>query len=122
MIKFLLKGLLHDRSRSLLPIIVVSLGVMLTVFLHCWIYGIIGDSIRMSANFDTGHLKVMTRAYAEKSEQMPNDLAILGANKLVQELHKDQPDMDWVQRIRFGAQMDFPDDKGETRAQGPVAG
>ncbi|HPB26308.1 MAG TPA: ABC transporter permease [Bacteroidales bacterium] len=122
MIKFLLKGLLHDRSRSLLPIIVVSLGVMLTVFLHCWIYGIIGDSIRMSANFDTGHLKVMTRAYAEKSEQMPNDLAILGADKLVQQLQKDHPDMDWVQRIRFGALMDFPDDKGETRAQGPVAG
>ncbi|HPT69661.1 MAG TPA: ABC transporter permease [Syntrophomonas sp.] len=30
--------------------------------------------------------------------------------------------MDWVQRIRFGALMDFPDNNGETRAQGPVAG
>ncbi|HQI70402.1 MAG TPA: ABC transporter permease, partial [Bacteroidales bacterium] len=73
-------------------------------------------------NFDTGHLKVMTRAYAEKSEQMPNDLAILGVGKLVQKLKKDYPDMDWVQRIRFGALMDFPDNNGETRAQGPVAG
>ncbi len=122
MMKFLLKGLMHDRSRSLLPLVVVAMGVMLTVFLHCWIYGIIGDSIRMAANFDTGHLKLMTRAYAEKPNQKPNELAILGANKLVQKLQKDQPDLDWVQRIRFGAMMDFPDDKGETRAQGPVAG
>ena len=30
---FLLKGLLRDRSRSLLPIIVVTLGVMITVFM-----------------------------------------------------------------------------------------
>ena len=33
-VSFLLKGLLRDKSRSLLPIIVVSLGVMFTVFLQ----------------------------------------------------------------------------------------
>ncbi len=122
MIKFLLKGIIHDRSRSLLPVIVVSIGVMLTVVLYCWIYGIIGESIVMSANFNTGHLKVMTRAYANKPEQMPNDLAILEVGKLTQDLEKDAPDVDWVSRIRFGALMDFPDDKGETRAQGPIVG
>ncbi|HNW88814.1 MAG TPA: FtsX-like permease family protein [Bacteroidales bacterium] len=122
MIKFLLKGIIHDRSRSLLPVIVVSIGVMLTVVLYCWIYGIIGESIVMSANFNTGHLKVMTRAYANKPEQMPNDLAILEVGKLLQELKKDYPDVGWAKRIRFGALMDFPDDKGETRAQGPIVG
>ncbi len=122
MIRFLLKGLLNDKSRSLLPVIVVSIGVLLTVVMFCWLKGIIGESLRMNANFNLGHLKVMTRAYANDEEQMPNDLAIMGSDKLVTELKTDFPDLDWVERIRFGGLIDFPDQKGETRAQGPVVG
>ena len=122
MIKFLFKGILHDKSRSLLPIIVVSIGVMLTVILYCWLKGIMGESIVMNANFSTGHVKVMTRAYAKDAEQMPNDLAILKVTKQLNELKTSYPDMDWVKRIRFGGLIDFPDAKGETRAQGPVVG
>ena len=44
MIRFLLKGLLRDRQRSLLPAIVVAAGVMLTVFLVCYLTGIMGDN------------------------------------------------------------------------------
>ena len=122
MIRFLLKGILHDRSRSLLPIIVVSIGVFITVTLYSWLNGIMGESLVMNANFNTGHFKVMTREYAKDAGQMPNDLAILDADKLVQELSKADPDIDWVKRIRFGALIDFPDSAGETRAQGPVIG
>ena len=42
MIRFLLKGLLRDKSRSRLPVIVVAIGVMLTVFLHAYINGFYG--------------------------------------------------------------------------------
>lgn len=122
MIRFLLKGILKDRSRSLLPVIVISIGVLLTVMLYCWFNGIMGESLVMNANFNTGHLKVMTRAYAKDADQMPNDLAILEAGSLVKKLTKDNPDIDWVERIRFGALIDFPDSVGETRAQGPVVG
>lgn len=122
MIKFLFKGLIRDRSRSLLPIIVVSIGVLLTVVLYCWMNGIMGESIVMSANFNNGHVKVMTLAYAKDASQMPNDLAILDAEKLVHELKKNYPEMDWVKRIRFGALIDFPDSIGDTRTQGPVVG
>jgi putative ABC transport system permease protein len=122
MIRFLLKGILHDRGRSLLPVIVISIGVMVTVIMHCWINGILGESISMSANFNNGHVKVMTRAYAEESNQMPNDLAIIGVDTLVDKLRHDSPEMNWVKRIRFGALVDFPDSVGETRAQGPVIG
>jgi putative ABC transport system permease protein len=122
MIRFLFKGILHDRSRSLLPVIVVSIGVMVTVLMHCWINGIMGESVTMSANFNNGHVKVMTRAYAEESNQMPNDLAIMGVEDLSNELKKDNSGLDWVKRIRFGALVDFPDSVGETRAQGPVIG
>jgi len=122
MIKFLLKGILHDRSRSLLPVIVISIGVIITVLLYCWLNGIMGDALVMNTNFNTGHFKVMTRAYAKDADQMPNDLAILEATKLVDELKESNPGMDWVKRIRFGALIDFPDSVGETRAQGPVVG
>lgn len=122
MIKFLLKGILNDKSRSLLPIIVVGLGVALTVLLHGWITGALGDSIEMNADFNSGHVKVMSRAYAKDYEQMPNDLALLEADPLVKKMKNDYPDLDWVRRIRFGGLIDFPDEKGETRAQGPVVG
>ena len=51
MIKFLLKGLIRDKSRSRLPVIVVAIGVMLTVFLHAYIKGFMGDMIEMNARF-----------------------------------------------------------------------
>lgn len=122
MIRFLLKGILNDKSRSILPVVVVSIGVALTVLLNCWLNGVMGESVVMNANFNTGHLKVMTRAYAEEAEQMPNDLAILDVDSLIDKLEVTYRDIDWVKRIRFGGLIDFPDENGETRAQGPVAG
>ena len=122
MIRFLFKGIINDRSRSLLPIIVVSIGVMLSVVMYCWIRGIIGESLRLNASFTTGHLKVMTRAYLKDVDQMPNDLAIMGVDNQLRVLKAAYPDLDWVRRIRFGGLIDIPDSNGETRAQGPVVG
>lgn len=122
MIRFLLKGIIKDRSRSLLPIIVVGIGVALIVLLDAWLRGVMGESLVMNANFSTGHVKVMTRSYAENQDQVPNDLALLGVDSTLAALKKDFPNIDWTPRIRFGGLIDFPDDKGETRAQGPVVG
>ena len=57
MIKFLLKGLIRDRHRSLFPVLTVTLGVMLTVLMHCWVTGILGDMVDYNAKFMTGHVK-----------------------------------------------------------------
>lgn len=122
MIRFLIKGLMRDRSRSLFPVLIVSLGVMLTVFLQTWLQGAMGDIVRSSAGFSTGHVKIMSKAYAENRSQTPNDLALLGAEKLLAAVRKNHPDMAWVERIRFGGLLDIPDKQGETRAQGPAAG
>ena len=122
MIRFLIKGLMRDRSRSLFPVLIVSLGVMLTVFLQTWLQGAMGDIVRSSAGFSTGHVKIMSKAYAENRSQTPNDLALLGAEKLLAALRTSHPDMVWVERIRFGGLLDIPDKKGETRAQGPATG
>jgi putative ABC transport system permease protein len=122
MIRFLLRGILHDRHRSLLPLIVITLGVALTVLGHAWINGVMGEALVMSAHFNTGHLKVMTRAYAEDQAQMPVDLALTGCASLIDSLAAEFPEFDWVPRIRFGGLIDFPDAEGNTRAQGPAAG
>jgi len=122
MIKFLLKGLIRDKSRSRLPVIVVALGVMLTVMLHAYIKGIMGDIVEMNAKFSNGHVKVMTKAYAENMTQMPNDLALFNSAELLKDLEKQFPDMEWAPRIQFGGLIDVPDEKGETKSQGPSLG
>lgn len=122
MIRFLFKGLLRDRHRSVLPILVVTFGVMLTVVVHCWINGVLGDMVDFTARFSTGHVKVMTRAYAENADQIPNDLAIYEMPALLEKLNQDYPEISWAPRIRFAGILDVPDTLGETRSQGPVSG
>lgn len=122
MIKFLLKGLWRDSSRSRMPLIVVAVGVMLTVFIHTYIIGFMGDSIELNANFSNGHLKVMTKAYSQNMSQIPNDLAITGVASLLDSLKSEFPQINWVPRIQFGGLIDVPDSLGETRSQGPAMG
>ena len=122
MIRFLLKGLWRDKSRSLLPVLVVATGVMLTVLMHTYVAGVMGDTIEMNAKFNTGHVKVMTRAYADNSNQLPNDLALTEVGELVKKLAQEFPRMDWAPRIHFGGLVDVPDETGETRSQGPAMG
>lgn len=122
MIKFLLKGLLRDKHRSRLPIIVVAIGVMLTVLMTTWITGILGDSITLSAKLMTGHVKVITQAYEENQDLVPIDLSLTGSEELIEQLRKEYPDVAWVERIQFGGLLDVPDENGETKSQGPFAG
>lgn len=122
MIKFLIKGLLRDKHRSRLPLIVVAIGVMLTVLLTTWIQGVLGDSITLNAKLSTGHVKVITRGYKESMDQIPIDLSLAGATEIIDDLRKNYPEVKWVERIQFGGLIDLPDEKGETRSQGPFIG
>ncbi len=122
MIKFILKGIIRDRSRSLFPVLTVLLGVALTVLGYCYFRGVMTSWVQTSAKFESGHMKIMSRAYAENADQMPNDLAFIGVKNLMADLKKDFPDLIYAQRIRFGGLFDVPDEQGETKAQGPLAG
>jgi len=121
-IRFLLKGLLRDRSRSLLPFTTVVLGSALTVIGFSWINGAMSSMIESGARFSTGHVKVTSRAYAKEADQAPNDLALAGVRALTAVLAREFPALDWTPRITFGGLIDIPDEQGETRVQGPVAG
>ncbi|MDD4639707.1 MAG: hypothetical protein PHT63_08165, partial [Bacteroidales bacterium] len=122
MIKFLFKGLIRDKSRSLIPFAVVAIGVMLAVFMRGYINGIMVDMIEQTARFNTGHVKVVTKAYAENISQMPADLSILEASELKNSLGEKFPEMEWECRIKFGGLIDVPDQSGETRSQGTAMG
>ena len=122
MIKFLLKGILRDKSKSLIPVCVISLGVFITVFMSGFVEGVLSEIISSNANLDTGHLKVMTKPYNESKDQLPNDLALLEIDLLIDSLESQYPNLKWVPRIKFGGILDVPDVNGETIIQGPGIG
>ena len=122
MISFLIKGILRDRSKSLIPIVIISIGVTLTVLTTGYVTGALSDIVDQNAKLDTGHLKVMTKPYAENKDQIPNDLALLGLEELTASLQTQFPDVLWTPRIRFGGIIDVPDQNGETKSQGPGMG
>jgi putative ABC transport system permease protein len=121
-IPFLIKGLWRDRTRSLFPFLTVLAGVTLTVGLQAYLSGIMGSMDETAANFTTGHLKVMSRAYAEEADQSPNELAYTGMDALLAELREQAPSVIWTPRIRFGGLLDAPDEQGNTKAQAPTIG
>ena len=92
MIKFLTKGLLRDRSRSLFPVLVITLTVALVVFAIGFIRGTMNSLFLDTAVILTGHEKIVTRAYNEESQLMPNDLALLDADQLIHDLKNVNPD------------------------------
>lgn len=122
MIKFLFKGLLRDRSRSLFPILTITIGVFLAVFLYSFMGGVMSDMLKTTAHYETGHVRIMTQAYAQEASQQPNDLAYIGLEELTENLENDFPDMNWTPRIKFGGLFDVPDKNGETKEQAPVSG
>jgi putative ABC transport system permease protein len=103
-------------------VLIVATGVMLTVFLQAWINGAISGLIQNTAHYQTGHVRVMTKAYAAHADQIPNDLALLEIDTLLTSLKKAYPDILWTPRITFGGLLDIPDEKGETKEQTPIAG
>lgn len=122
MIRFLFKGLVRDKGRSQLPVLVVAIGVMLTILMHAYVTGVMGDVIELNAKFMTGHVKIMTKAYADNADQLPNDLALMNVSDLLENLEREYPDLTWAPRIKFGGLIDAPDENGETSSQGPAMG
>ncbi len=122
MIQFLIKGLLRDRSRSLFPLITVTVGVALVTLGDSWVNGALVDIVDNNARLETGHVKVMTQAYREQMSSSPNDLALLDSEALINKLEIQFPDIEWVPRIRFGGLLDVADEEGVTLRQVRGAG
>ena len=120
MMYFLTKGLLRDRSRSLFPVIIITITVTIVIFAIGFMKGSMNSVFQSTAVIISGHEKVVTRAYKEESQMLPNDLALLNVDQIIRNLDKEYPDHFWSPRITFGGLLDMPDKNGETKDQGQV--
>lgn len=120
MIRFIIKSFFRDRNRCLIPVMIVTIGVALTITMTGYNNGMMDDRIELTANIKAGHLKVMTRAYAANSSQIPNDLAIIGTGELISKLDRDYPNYSWKERILTPGIIDYYDNDGTHISQGNV--
>ena len=120
MIRFLAKGLIRDRSRSLFPLLAIIITVTLVIFGIGFMEGAMNNFLQSTAVISSGHVKVITKAYKKESNQLPNDLALFDTENIIQTLSDMYPDYFWTPRITFGGLLDVPDKNGETKEQAPV--
>mgnify|MGYP006104218737 FL=1 len=120
MINFLIKGLLRDRSRSIFPIIIITATVTIVIFALGFMNGAMNGMFLNTAVIISGHEKVVTRAYKEESQMLPNDLALLNTDQIIATLNQEYSNYFWSPRITFGGLLDVPNENGETKNQGPV--
>ncbi len=120
MIHFLTKGLLRDRTRSLFPVIIISITVAIVIFSIGFMKGSMNSIFLNTAVIISGHEKIVTRAYKEEMQMLPNDLALVDVDQIIAKLNSEYPDHFWSPRITFGGLLDIPDQNGETKEQGAV--
>ncbi|MDH3257070.1 MAG: ABC transporter permease [Nitrospinota bacterium] len=123
MIRWLLKGIWRDKTRSLFPFLVISVGVTLLIYLLGFMEGVFAGMIDVTAHLDTGHLRFVNKPFYDEEHLVPLDRALAGQKETLQWLQQNgDPRIEWSPRIRWGAIMDVPDEKGETKSQTPVIG
>ncbi len=120
MIDFLFKGLIRDRSRSFFPLLIITAIVAIIIFFSGFLNGIYNSLFFNTALVNSGHVKVVTHAYNLEHQLLPNDLALLEIDDLVNDLEQSYPDYLWSPRITFAGLLDVPDENGETLSQSPV--
>lgn len=123
MIRWLFQGMLRDRTRTLFPFIVVTVGVALVIVLVGFMDGVIMGLMDKTAYLDTGHLRVVNKPFYDEEHLNPLDRALGSQAETGRWLRENaDPEIEWAPRIRWGAIMDVPDERGETRSQTPVIG
>ncbi|MZH03138.1 MAG: FtsX-like permease family protein [Nitrospinae bacterium] len=123
MIRFWFRGLLRDKSRFLFPFTVVAIGVALVVALVGFMEGVFMGMIDMTANLDSGHLRLVNKPFYDEEHLRPLDRSLANQKETHDWLKKHSDnELEWSPRIRWGAILDVPDEQGETRSQTPIMG
>ena len=120
MIKFLAKGIFRDRSRSFFPVFIITITVTVVIFALGFMRGMMNTMFLDTAVIISGYEKVVTRAYNDESQMLPNDLALVDIDPMIEQLASSYPDYFWTPKITFGGLLDIPDENNETKSQGPV--
>ena len=123
MITFLFKGILRDKSRFLFPFLIVTIGVALVISLVGFMEGTMMGMIDNTANLDTGHLRLVNKPFYDEEHLRPLDRSLSAQKETRGWLEKNSSDkVKWYPRIRWGAILDVPDEKGDTVSQTPIVG
>lgn len=123
MIKLLFQGIIRDKSRSVFPFIVVTIGVALMIELVGFMDGMTNGMLNLTANLDTGRLRLVNKPFYDEEHLNPMDRSLAGQAETKRWLRQNgDPEIQWAPRIRWGAILDAPDEKGETKSQTPVLG
>ena len=123
MIVFLFRGIFRDKSRFLFPISIVTIGVALVVALVGFMEGVFMGMIDMTANLDTGHLRLVNKPFYDEEHLRPLDRSLAAQKETLKWLKQNTNSaIKWAPRIRWGALLDVPDKNGNTRSQTPVVG
>ena len=123
MITFLFKGILRDKSRFLFPFLIVTIGVALVISLVGFMEGTMMGMIDNTANLDTGHLRLVNKPFYDEEHLRPLDRSLSAQKETREWLEKNSSDkVKWCPRIRWGAILDVPDEKGDTVSQTPIVG
>jgi len=120
MIHFLFKGLIRDQSRSFFPLLIITVIVAIIIFFSGFLNGIYNSLFFNTAMVNSGHVKIVTHAYHLEHQLLPNDLALLESDNIIDDLEKKYNDYIWTPRITFAGLLDVPDENGETLTQSPV--
>jgi putative ABC transport system permease protein len=123
MIRFILQGILRDKTRSLFPFLVVTVGVALVVFAVGFMEGVFMGMVDTTANLDTGHIRFVNKPFYDEEHLNPLDRALTDEKETGRWLKENSdPDIQWSPRIRWSAIADVPDENGETKSQTPIIG
>ncbi len=123
MTRWLLIGIFRDKTRSLFPFLVVTVGVALVITLVGFMEGVFMGMVDMTAKLDTGHLRFVNKPFYDEEHLIPMDRALADQEKTLKWLKENSdPEIVWTPRIRWGAIVDVPDENGETKTQTPAIG
>ena len=86
MIKFLAKGLIRDKTRSLFPTIIITTTVAIVIFALGFMRGMLNSVFLDTAVIIAGYQKVVTKAYKEEIQMLPLDLALLDIEEMIFDL------------------------------------
>ena len=106
MIRWLLKGIWRDKTRSLFPFLVITAGVSMMIFFLGFMDGIFAGMVDMTANLDTGHVRFVNRPFYEEEYMSPMDRALAAEKETRRWLEENaDPRMRWAARIRWSCSM-----------------
>ncbi|MBN1576307.1 MAG: ABC transporter permease [Chitinispirillaceae bacterium] len=73
----------RNRRRTLLAVISVTLSIMLVVFMKAFVTGFVDSMVRNYTRHESGHIRITTKRFAERSKLLPVDDNVTSPDSLI---------------------------------------